>query len=213
MIISKTFAEDMNVFLRASSAKWSYGNKVLYDMCAEHPEHTDADVIVGKIWLIGRSYAAAIERRKGATEHSGDFYYDVVAPKMLSIGKELDERLEGLRHYPYPTDSTLNEMLNTHKFLMDAFYDITNMEKRSLASKYLHFHCPNMFYIYDSRASQEMRKLIKPNRDDVLRHSSCSCDKEYADFSVRVLELQNIVERRCGRVFLPRELDNFLLHF
>ena len=42
-----------------------YGNKILYDMCATKPRHDDIDIIVGKIWLIGRSYSAAIERKAG----------------------------------------------------------------------------------------------------------------------------------------------------
>ncbi|AJH77677.1 hypothetical protein [Heyndrickxia coagulans] len=43
---------------------WSFGNEILYEMCRKNPDHNKADVIVGKIWLIGRSYAAAIENRK-----------------------------------------------------------------------------------------------------------------------------------------------------
>jgi hypothetical protein len=35
-----------------------YGNQILYRMCQEQPLHTDTDVISGKIWLIGRAYAA-----------------------------------------------------------------------------------------------------------------------------------------------------------
>ena len=51
-------------YLSNANSRWEYGNSVLYRMCKEQPEHKDIDVIVGKIWLIGRSYAAAIERRK-----------------------------------------------------------------------------------------------------------------------------------------------------
>ena len=36
----------------------SYGNSVLYRMCAEKPEHKVPDIIKGKMWLIGRSYSA-----------------------------------------------------------------------------------------------------------------------------------------------------------
>lgn len=66
-------------------------------MCEEEPEHKQIDVIVGKIWLIGRSYAAAIERRKNAVVIGDDFYYDVVAPKLLENGSELDDRISRLR--------------------------------------------------------------------------------------------------------------------
>lgn len=77
-------------YLNITNSRWKYGNSVLYRMCEEEPEHKQIDVIVGKIWLIGRSYAAAIERRKNAVVVGDDFYYDEVAPKLLEIGPELD---------------------------------------------------------------------------------------------------------------------------
>ncbi len=43
---------------------WALGNETLYKLCRDHPEHKNDKAIVAKIWLIGRSYAAAIERRK-----------------------------------------------------------------------------------------------------------------------------------------------------
>ena len=69
-------------FLKQNNHRWEFGNSILYRMCEENPLHNDADVIVGKIWLIGRSYAAAIERRRNADGYQGDdFYFDAVAPK------------------------------------------------------------------------------------------------------------------------------------
>jgi len=46
-----------------SETAWDFGNQVLYDMCRANPQHKEDRIIIGKIWLIGRSYAAAIERR------------------------------------------------------------------------------------------------------------------------------------------------------
>lgn len=200
-------------FLGTPCSKWSFGNQVLYDMCSENPLHTNEDIIVGKIWLIGRSYSAAIERRKGGSEQSDDFYYDVVAPKMMSVGKELDERIKHLNQYSYPTDDNLDEVLNTHKFLTDVFYEISNLEKRSLASKYLHFHCPQMFYIYDSRSSQGIKKYVKTDKQRLYKHYSCGCDTEYADFCVRMLEFQEYVNQTKGKLLSTRDIDNLLLYY
>lgn len=72
--------------------------------------HDDEDIIVGKIWLIGRSYAAAIERTEGAGE-AKDFCYDVAAPKMLSIGKELDRRIAKLNAISRLSDQSLDSVL------------------------------------------------------------------------------------------------------
>ena len=35
--------------------QWDFGNRVLYQLCRDHPQHKKADVVIGKIWLIGRS--------------------------------------------------------------------------------------------------------------------------------------------------------------
>jgi hypothetical protein len=42
-----------------SQTAWDFGNKILYNMCRAKREHKEDQVIIGKIWLIGRTYAAA----------------------------------------------------------------------------------------------------------------------------------------------------------
>ena len=148
-------------FLNTKSSRWEFGNSILYEMCSNNPYHNQSDIIVGKIWIIGRSYAAAIERRKNASNTNDDFYYDLVAPKMLEIGDELDERLSQLRDDGGTIRDNVNNILETHKFLMDVFYELTGLEKRSLASKYLHFHCPELFFIDDSRARTAINRYVK----------------------------------------------------
>jgi hypothetical protein len=214
MAVYKTCSEAMESFLKNPSDLWKFGNSVLYDMCSSQPLHTDPDVIVGKLWLIGRSYAAAIERRKtGDRNDTEAFYYDIVAPKIMDIGQELDERISRLNSFLKPTEDNLDLILNTHKFLTDVFNEITELEKRSLASKYLHFHCPQMFYIYDSRSSAAIRKYVPKNANRLYKHYPCGCDTEYADFCVRAIELQEFVERKHSTVLSPREIDNFLLYY
>lgn len=106
-------------YLNRENSRWEFGNKILYKMCEEYPLHNDADVLSGKILLIGRSYAAAIERRKNADDYKGDdFYYGAVAPKMLEIGDELDNRIESLKNNTGVIFDCIPEILSTHKFLM-----------------------------------------------------------------------------------------------
>lgn len=202
----KKFAD----YISTSDEKWEYGNGVLYNMCKDNPLHNDEHVIVGKIWLIGRSYAAAIERRKNADVNNDDYYYDVVAPKVLSIGKELDLKLEKLNNSKGLIIDDIEDVLSTHKFLLDAFYDITGLEKRSLASKYLHFHCPDKFFIYDSRARSAINKLVKKPDKHMLAGLD-SYDPEYADFVCRMLELQEYLDGVTGLLESPRRMDSFLL--
>ena len=185
-------------YLKQKNSRWEFGNSILYQMCEDNPLHNDADVVIGKIWLIGRSYAAAIERRKNADDYQGDdFYYDAVAPKMLEIGKELDSRIESLKNNTGIIADCVPEILSTHKYLMDAFMDLTGLEKRSLASKYLHFHCPEKFFIYDSRARAAIGKIVKrPNKKILLGIDDH--DAEYGDFVCRMLELQEYLDEKLG---------------
>ena len=62
-------------YMKQESFRWEFGNSILYQMCKDNPKHDQADVVVGKIWLIGRSYAAAIERRKNADDFLGDDFW------------------------------------------------------------------------------------------------------------------------------------------
>lgn len=191
-------------YLARKNSRWEFGNNILYKMCEENPLHNDADVLIGKIWLIGRSYAAAIERRKNADDYLGDdFYYDAVAPKMLEIGDELDNRIESLKNNTGVIFDCIPEILSTHKFLMDAFKEMTGLEKRSLASKYLHFHCPEKFFIYDSRAKEAIRKIVKRPDKKIL--------SEIVEYECRMLELQKYLDEKLGVHEKPRSIDSFLL--
>ena len=84
------------------------------------------------------------------------------------------------------------------------------MEKRSLASKYLHFHCPDKFFIYDSRARSAINKLVKKPDKHMLAGLD-SYDPEYADFVCRMLELQEYLDGVTGLLESPRRMDSFLL--
>lgn len=209
MVIKET-RQLYDAFLRTDFSRWEYGNSVLYRMCEEEPGHQQADIIAGKILLIGRTYAAAIERRKNKDGAGDDFYFSRVAPKMLEIGPELDGRIKELRETKRHIADNVEAILGTHKFLTDAFFELTGLEKRSLASKYLHFHCPKQFFIYDSRASVGVRKLVKRPDKRILSRVP-DYDPEYGDFVSRMLELQAYLEKCFGVYELPRKLDNFLL--
>ena len=128
---------------------------------------------------------------------------------MLEIGDELDDRLSKLNKAKSPIPDYAKEILETHKLLMDAFYEMTGLEKRSLASKYLHFHCPKMFFIYDSLARSGINKYVK--RPDKRILSDTNCDLEYGDFVCRMLELQTFLFEKLGSYEVPRQMDNFLL--
>lgn len=192
---------------------WSFGNQVLYDMCQKAPLHINEDEIIGKVWLIGRSYAAAIERGAKSARNNDQFYENRIAVKMKVAGKELDERIARLTVQTQITKEILKDVVETHCFLTKVFHDIFGMDKRSLASKYLHFHVPNLFYIYDSRAIKgvtEFHSLDKKLRKDLMNYD---CDKTYADFISKVYPLNVKKFEKHGIWLTPRQIDALLLGY
>lgn len=198
-------------YLKYAKARnhWDLGNKVLYNLCAKYPEHTDDSEIVAKIWLIGRSYAASIERRKnknGRDEGNEMFYENIVAPTMRK--SKLDYHLSRIKSERRITDFNIDAILEAHKYLVDLFESITKLNKRSLASKYLHFHYPQLFYIYDSRAVDSLRQLI---RTKSKKENNIDCDGQYASFFRKAYKLSNFIKDKYKVYLSPRELDKILL--
>lgn len=185
---------------------WDLGNEVLYELCLSHPAHICHHEIVAKVWLIGRSYAASIERRKSAKGEVGDDFYErVVAPRIEE--SEIDSWLASIQDTDEPGGARAIEV---HSELMRLFREITGLDKRSLASKYLHFHKRNAFFIFDSRASNSIRK-VTPRLDHISPVETHYFDREYRDFVRRCLWLRNHVQERFEQTLEPREIDKLLL--
>jgi hypothetical protein len=188
-----------------SSRFWDFGNQVLYDLCEKNRGHTRDDIIIAKIWIIGRSYAAAIERRPRITDGPvGDAFYETCVARQIRESP-IDDWFQSLRDSPIEDTATNLEM---HKRLMDLFYSISRLDKRSLASKYLHFHFRDRFYIYDSRASAAISQLTSPVKDlPALRDN----DRRYAHFFLRCRSLNREIASSLALNLTPRELDKVLL--
>ena len=117
---------------------WELGNDALYQLCDRHPTHQRDQEIVAKVWLIGRSYAASIERGKSSDLDAEEFYSSVVAPVVRA--SSLDEDLRGIdatRHCLTITDAA--HALSVHDNLTKTFRDASGKANRSLASKYCIF--------------------------------------------------------------------------
>ncbi|EGQ9057982.1 hypothetical protein GA057_12890 [Vibrio parahaemolyticus] len=189
------------------SSYWDYGNKVLYDLCQSAFEHKEPAKVIAKVWLIGRSYAAAIERRKDKTEFTNDdFYIDVVAPKIVE--SDIDEWLYELKQFTRLDDNSLNKVLEVHEKVTQLFKDISGLDKRSLASKYLHFHLPHLFYIYDARA---VRAISYFSHITGRAKASKTGDKEYNKLVQKCSLLQRYALAQWQLDLSPRQIDNVLL--
>ena len=188
---------------------WDLSNQVLYDMCKHYPNHRDQTAILAKILIIGRVYSAAIERRRVVENPGDDFYPDTVAPNIRK--SNIDKWIDKAREVELGSDDALAVMIETHKAVTELFSRISGLEKRSLASKYLHFHVPELYFIYDSRSSQGITLVrkqfgIKVNRQRIG-------DPIYEKFAEECHLLRLAIQDRYGVTMSPRQLDNLLLNY
>lgn len=190
---------------------WNFGNEILYKMCRENFEHTNDQHILAKILFIGRIYAAAIERRKTKNNDINDnFYIDAVAPAFRK--SDIDKYLTQLKSFKSLEIDNLKFALETHYYLTKVINEITELNKRSLVSKYLHFHLPELFFIYDTRAVQALRYFISkvPNSLKTLIELE-NVDTEYAKFFCKCYALKIGIENQFNLKFSNRHLDNLLI--
>lgn len=187
---------------------WAFMNRILYEMCSKHKEHKDTSIVMAKVCLIGRSYSASIERRKTKSTKgsSNDFYEKIVAPVIMN--SDIDIWLNDLHRHRTINEQNLGQAISIHSKVMKLFKKISGMDKRSLASKYLHFHLPNLFYIYDSRAVKGLRAILPRHRG---RNMLTGYDDEYSKFCRKLFFLQNEMLRKYNQDLTTRQLDRLLL--
>lgn len=192
---------------------WKKGNEWLYDLFNKYPNNNKPDEIVAKIWILGRTYSAAIERRKNHSKLSNDEFYKQKVPNSI-IKVKLDSKLKEIRK---TSDRKLkiDLLLSTHKQLQSSIQEITNQNKRSLCSKYLHFHLPSDYYIYDTRAVKGLSKLNSTlpipykHRMNLIGNK---WDSEYANHYLKSNYVKSYLENISGRNISNREFDSILLY-
>jgi len=190
---------------------WTFANNILYRMCQENIRHESVDIVIAKIWIIGRTYAAAIERRKNNKTKKIEndvFYENTVAPEIMR--SDIDDWIGNIRHFGEIDNNSIPYILKTHSELVNLFQGITGMNKRSLASKYLHFHLPNLFYIFDTMATSGLR-IIKPYWRINRNRITAQFDNEYERFVLKIFDLQEYIKDEYNESLSPRELDRLLL--
>lgn len=189
------------------NSAWDLSNQILYEMCQKYPHHKNDEEIIAKVLMIGRVYSAAIERRKQVDNTSRVFYSKEVAPKILK--SKIDVWLASLNGFEHPTSSNCVQIVSVHKRVTHLFQKISGLEKRSLASKYLHFHFPALFFIYDSRSSKAIRQV---EQAPLWNPNLVEYDDVYAKFFLRCMTFTERVKKECGESLTPRQLDKYLLY-
>jgi hypothetical protein len=192
---------------------FDFGNVILYDLCSKYPSHNDNSVIIAKTMFIGRIYAAAIERKQTKMPNmpTGDEFYKKAVVDTFK-NKGLDDLLNKLKNID---NNSIQLILEVHKKLVDDLYEITRLNKRSFISKYLHFHFPDLFFLYDSRALEAIRTLrikLPTQYSQFIKNENV--DREYANFYCKCRWLQVFLKDKYNlppESITPRIIDNMLI--
>lgn len=193
-------------------SSWDLAKDVLYTLCAAFPDHTDTTEVITKINLVGRAYAATLERGRDNTKRyptNEDFYQRIVAPKVMESA--LDEWIAEARAVDPTSLDALEVMVRVHGELTNLFVEmVPKLTKRSLASKYLHSHVPGLFYIYDSRAANAIGKLgkIVGRAQGVISDNE---DVNYRKFAQKCRRLTEFCGEKWGLHMSPTDVDTLLL--
>ena len=62
--LSQPFSDSEVKAARDDSEDWTLTNKVLYKLCQDYPGNSNLQEIATKVMIIGKTYSAAIERRR-----------------------------------------------------------------------------------------------------------------------------------------------------
>lgn len=207
----KTLPNKKHLELAQQKKVWDFGNSILYKLCKDNFHHKSSDVIITKVLFIGRIYSAAVERRKNKSNFiNDDFYIDSIAPIIKE--SKIDAKLSELKSIKPNRIGSIISILEAHHYLLTTFQKITDQEKRSFCSKYLHFHLPELFYIYDSRVVGALRNFISQVPKDlkyILDHDNI--DKEYAKFYCKCFDVKRQIMAKYNIELTNRELDNLLI--
>jgi hypothetical protein len=203
----KTLAEDTR------QTPSDLANQILYDLCQAYPCHDADEAIYAKILLIGRSHAAAIERRrqpkKAKKLPNDEFYEKKVVPTIRT--NPVDQWIKEAEATPGLNPDSLPILLSVHAKVMRLFQGISGSNQRSLASKYLHFHLPNHFFLYDSRAVQALGFLKDVIGKRFVVAKNARHDTEYERLVRKCLKLQAEALKLGVPLLTPRHVDNLLL--
>jgi len=194
------------------------GNDVLYEMCDKYPTHTDESQIVAKTWIIGRSYAASLERNRSKIKKDDgeDFFSKKVAPVFKS---NFDRELLIKKEYELNKEN-IPAILTTHDKVVNFIHkEITGDDKRSFVSKYLHFHFRKLFFIYDSLTASVINDIIKeigmsPQKLSRSFTTSAKYDYEetYAKFFIKCFHFWEFCKQKKKTRLDLRQIDSFLLY-
>ena len=114
--------------------------------------------------------------------------------------------------------SNLLQIFTTYDLILRSFHEVSGKWNRSLASKYLHFHQPDNFYLMDSRAKKGLSEILKlypaissAKNEEKRQYSVSKESAEYMNFYLKCQMCKQELEKEFNCKLTVRELDNLLL--
>jgi hypothetical protein len=179
---------------RHNAVLWRQIDKFLEDMCKKFPDHSNLNEVILKVTAIDRLYRAMLYRRRRN--------YRKIALGLMD--SNIDDVLKHI-------NGSLN-LKNLPKVLEAAgivagFGNPKRPRYWVFASKYLHFHKPRLFPLFDSNAKKKCNSIA--NRLG-LRNQSKVNKNPYEAFCRQLLALQGILTRESGYKPSLSDFDKFL---
>lgn len=184
---------------------------ILYGMCRRWPHHNDLSAVQAKVTIIGRTYAAGLERKGGEDYRKG--ILETVANTLNKNGKRIDRDVARLRNLKRYSLTVQNYILATHGNMVSLLRNETKtkLNFRSFVSKYLHFHAP-IVPLFDSRASSVIREWYpwRRFRNRIRISHNESYDEVYSKFFAQfMLYFNDLKELRLTPTV--RKADYYLI--
>ena len=208
-MISLPTADQLAEATAAFDQDWGGVDDVLYELCREHPGHSDRRTATAKLALIGRAYSAGLERR--VTPPKGQQAITVIADFVHAHQAEVDAIIEGLADVKEPlTARTMQDVVGLHGRFTELLREVATDGKapRSFAAKYLHFHHP-VVPIYDSYAAIGIARHVRWDSKNLPFDPPDEADPDYYDFCVRFWRLYDAC-RHADLDVTVKSLDHFL---
>ena len=194
---------------KAFDADWGGVDETLYNVCRAHPGHSDRRSVMAKVVLIGRAYAAGIERC--VTPPPGVQAIVLVGDYLQEHQGDVDDIIAATRAAAEPLSAAAMACIVKEHGRLTAL--LGRMREchgapRSFAAKYLHFHHPAV-PIYDSYVTKQLTRAVRWSAGDVPFDRPAEGDVEYWQYCVRLYRLVSACRDR-GVEATVKALDAYL---
>jgi hypothetical protein len=195
-------------------------NDILYKTCRTHFRHKNNDTIFAKISLIR---SVAMEREQNV-KNKEVWYNGFDTESIISALKnsEIDHEMNVLKKIEL-SPGVRSLPLSVYAYLLKIIEkSVDSRIIHSFWSNYLHFHLPQLFFIYDDRTEEAISKhddsflkMVMSTsycRKLIHRYSNQPAD-QYARFFCKCIVFRQELFFICDTKLTPREMDKILLDY